>query len=419
MKSGFIRTRNKLLIFILFLVFCVLVKAEEETNNLWERDSITDGFWGLNDALKDDGIELSFSLTQIYQQNLQGGLSTHRRQGRHTGSYDLELWSDFERLLGIEGGRLYIHAEGGWSRKDIDETSVGSYFGVNGDFKGRRAMDITELWYEQALGESLAIIFGKMDLTQWFNTNAYANDENTQFLNNALINNPEIAPDFGLGVVVQWNFWEQWTLSGAVADAQADIRETGFNTAFHDEDFFFSVFELGKAVEIDLGQGPLSGGYRVGMWIDWQEKEKFSNGQNKRGDNGVYLSCDQMVYKEHSNPVDTQGLGLFGRYGHKDDNVNETGDFWSIGFQYEGLLEGRDRDILGFGFAQGFFSDYDGANEGIGYSEDYESVYEVYYHTNVTPWLEITPSLQYVVNPGGDESVDDALIFGTRAFIVF
>jgi carbohydrate-selective porin OprB len=172
--------------------------------------------------------------------------------------------------LGVEGGRLYIHAEGGWSRKDIDETSVGSFFGVNGDFKGRRAMDITELWYEQAIEESLTVIFGKMDLTQWFITNAYANDENTQFLNNGLINNPGIVPDFGLGIVVQWSFWEQWMLSGAVADSQADIRETGFNTAFHGEDFFFSIFELSKAVEIDLGQGPISGGYRVGLWTDWQ-----------------------------------------------------------------------------------------------------------------------------------------------------
>ena len=118
--------RRILLIFISVFSFSVFVKADEETNNLWERDSVTDGFWGLNDALEDDGIQFSLSLTQIYQQNLQGGLSTHRRQGRHTGSYDLELWSDFEKLLGVEGGRLYIHAEGGWSRKDIDETSVGS-----------------------------------------------------------------------------------------------------------------------------------------------------------------------------------------------------------------------------------------------------------------------------------------------------
>ncbi|MHC4759398.1 MAG: carbohydrate porin [Planctomycetota bacterium] len=409
--------KRKFIIIVIFVLsFSIFVKAEEKTSNLWERNSITDGFWGLNNVLEDDGIELGLSLTQIYQQNLKGGLSTHRRQGRHTGSYDLELWADFEKLLGVKGGRLYIHTEGGWSRKDIDETSVGSFFGVNGDFKGRRSMDVTELWYEQALGESLTVIFGKMDLTQWFNTNAYTNDENTQFLNNALINNPALVPDFGLGVVVNYSFLEQWTLSGAIADSQADIRETGFNTAFHGEDFFFYIFELGKTAEIDFGQGPVKGGYRVGLWIDCQEKEQFSNSKNKRGDTGVYLSCDQMVYKENSEPADTQGLGLFGRYGHKDDKVNETGNFWSIGFQYEGLFEGRDRDVLGFGFAQGFFSDYDDANEGMGYSEDY---CEVYYNTKITPWLEISPSLQYIINPGGDDSVSDALILGARAYMVF
>jgi len=401
--------RKWMVVFLIFNLFCCVAAKGQQDNDLWQRDSITNGFFGLNSELEDSGVELGFSLTQIYQQNLQGGLSTHRRQGRHTGSYDLELAVDFEKLLGIKGGRLYMLTEGSWSRRDIDQTSVGSIFGVNGDFKGRRSMDVTELWYEQAFGDGLTVIFGKMDLTQWFDTSAYANDENTQFLNNALINNPAIPfPDYGMGIVVSVTPMENWTISGAVADAQADIRETGFNTAFHDEDFFFYIFEVAKASEVDFGRGPLAGSYRAGLWIDCQEKQQFSNGKNKRDDTGAYLSCDQMVYKESNDPADTQGLGVFGRYGYADSNLNEVTNLWSLG-----------ADVLGFGFAQGFLSDSRGANGGIGYSEDYESVYELYYNTKVTPWLEISPSLQYVVNPGGAGTAGDALILGARAFMVF
>ncbi len=423
--------RKWTVVFLIFNLFCCVAAKGQQDNDLWQRDSITNGFFGLNSELEDNGVELGFSLTQIYQQNLQGGLSTHRRQGRHTGSYDLELAVDFEKLLGIKGGRLYMLTEGSWSRRDIDQTSVGSIFGVNGDFKGRRSMDVTELWYEQAaLDGALLVRFGKMDLTGGFlhhncpvafDCSMYANDENTQFLNNALINNPTIPfPDFGLGIAVHYSQPESiWYVSGAAADAQADIRETGFNTAFHDEDYFFYILETGVTPQFSSEQGSLQGVYRAGVWFDCQEKTQFSNNKNRHDDRGLYLSCGQMVYKENNNPDDTQGLGLFGRYGYADSNLNEITNFWSVGFQYEGLIEGRNADVLGFGFAQGFLSNSKGSNGGVGYSDDYESVCELYYNTKVTPWLEISPSLQYVVNPGGAGTAGDALILGARAFMVF
>jgi len=141
-----------------------------EHNNLWGRKTLTNGFFGLNDELADSGIELGLSATQIYQQNVRGGISTHRRAGRYSGSYDLELTADLEKLLGIEGGSLYMLTEGVWSKSaGIDAPSVGSAFGVNGDARSRRSMDVTELWYQQSMfDDSLRVRIGKMDLTGGF-----------------------------------------------------------------------------------------------------------------------------------------------------------------------------------------------------------------------------------------------------------
>ena len=55
-----------------------------------------------------------FGLTQIYQQNVHGGLSTSERDGRYAGSYDLESTLDLESLVGLENAGLYILVEGGW-----------------------------------------------------------------------------------------------------------------------------------------------------------------------------------------------------------------------------------------------------------------------------------------------------------------
>ena len=61
---------------------------------------------------------------------------------------------------------MYMLTEGSWSKYGgIDEPSVGSMFGVNGDGSSRRAIDVTELWYEQSfLDETFRIRLGKMDL---------------------------------------------------------------------------------------------------------------------------------------------------------------------------------------------------------------------------------------------------------------
>ena len=232
------------------------------------QDTLTNGFWGLNEALEPTGVEFAFSLTNIYQQNARGGTSTSRHQGRFSGSYDLEMSADLERLFGAEAAELYMLAEGTWSRRSIDDTSVGSAFGVNGDFAPREAFNIIEFWVQQSFfDDTLQLRIGKLDMAGTFDCsgcpvsfdgNMYANDENMQFLNLALVNNPTIPlPDYGLGAILHWNPIENWYLSVGAADAQADKRETGFNTAFHDEDYFLYLAETGITPQLDSANGPL------------------------------------------------------------------------------------------------------------------------------------------------------------------
>ena len=290
-------------------------------------------------------------------------------------------------------------------------------------------MDITELWYEQAfLDETLRIRLGKMDLTGGFehhncpvsfDCSNYANDETTQFLNGALINNPTIPfPDYGLGIAVHYNPVGSWYVSAAVADAQADIRETGFRTTFHKEDYLFYIFETGITPQLHSDNGPLQGAYRAGLWYDPQPKAKADYadaGKSYRDDVGLYFTCDQMLIKENNDQQDNQGLGAFLRYGYANSKRNDIANFFSIGFQYQGLFEDRDDDVLGVGFAHGVFSNSASAT----YTDDYESALELYYSAQLTPWLAVSPSIQYIANPGGDKNISDAVVLGLRAQMSF
>jgi len=382
------------------------------------------------DALADDGIEFVAGLTGIYQQNVRGGLSTHRRAGRFSGSYDLELSINSEKIFGFEGGYFFLHGEGSWSKHGgIDEPSVGSAFGVNGDGAPRRSLDLVEFWYEHSFMDGkLLLRLGKIDLTGGFECRGcpvsfdgsmFANDETSQFLNGALVNNPTIPfPDYGLAVVAHYSPDDFWYVSGGVQDAQADGRETGFNTTFHDEDYFFYIVETGITPRLNSANGPLQGAYRIGMWYDPQPKassDRADAEMYERDDTGLYISCDQMLNKENSDPEDSQGLGTFLRYGYANGKRNDITAFWSFGFSYQGLLDGRDDDVLGVGFAHGTFSD----SADMTYTDDYEAVVEMYYNACITPQLNISPSVQYVMNPGGDDSVSDAIILGVRAQFVF
>jgi carbohydrate-selective porin OprB len=53
------------------------------------------------------------------------------------------------------------------------------------------------------------------------------------------------------------------------------------------------------------------------------------------------------------------------------------------------------------------------------YSDDYENVLELYYSAALTGWLNISPSVQYISNPGGDRTVSDAVVLGLRLQMIF
>lgn len=414
--------------FFIFIVLlnlaCVCIGGNEKVprdsfcRDFWEQETLTNGVWGLGDKLAGSGLEIGLGVTNIYQQNVHGGISTHRKAGRFSSSYDLEVSTNLQKLLGIEGGGLFAHIEGGWpDTEGIDVVSVGSAFGVNVDATGNNTILVKQFYYEGSIfNDSFTLMIGKIDFTGIFDASAYADDETSQFLNGAFVDDPTIPfPDYSLGVVLSRNLTDSWYIIGGVADAQADRRETGFRTTFHGEDYFFYVLETGVTAQLASAKGLLQGAYRVGLWNDPQPKAHSDSGKYFRDDVGFYLSCDQMLAKENSDPRDNQGLGTFFRCGYASSKKNDITNFWSAGFQYQGLIEGCDDDVLSVGFAHGVFCD----KASLTYPEGYESVTELYYNARICPYLSVSPSIQYIANPGGAKDVSDAVAVGVRAQMSF
>ncbi|MCL2700814.1 MAG: carbohydrate porin [Phycisphaerae bacterium] len=395
--------------------------TSSETPSIWERDRLMDGWFDCRDQASDKGLDVNLTVINVYQQNFHGGLSTHRKAGRYSGYYNLELMVDFDKLKFIPGGSVYALAGGSWS-EGIDGPSVGSLSNVNGGARGYRSIDLLELWYQQRLlDDRIRIRAGKIDLTggpgdgsshpMWFDTNAYANCEKTQFLNGALVINPLIPfPEQGLGTVLYISPVDEVYVLLGVADSQADRRTTGFASAFKHDTRVIAMAEVGVTPKFDSPNGPMPGGYRVGMWYDPQPKLTFA-GDVKRNDVGLYANFDQMIFKENDDKNDKQGLGVFGRFGLADGDVSPTRQFYSAGLSYQGLIPTRDNDVIGIGIASGCL------NRDFGFDRRRETALELFYNVQITPWLMLTPGLQHITHAGGENR--DALVGGLRLQVVF
>jgi porin len=400
--------------------------------SLDKNDYLTGNWGGFRDKMVESGVSVNLDFYSVYQGNVHGGNDTKDAQ-RFTGEYNLHIGLDLEKLLKLKGSYFYVRGRGDFGNGLDGTDKIGDVFGVNGNTIGYRSMDVVEAWYHQSFFDSkLQFRLGKIDMSGTIDCrgcplsidgNAFANDAQTQFLNNALVNNPTIPfPDMGLGAVAYYNPIEWFYLTAGVADAQADSRTTGFNTAFHDEDYFVSMYEFGFTPEIPTKKAPLAGNYRFGLWYDPQPKEMYFNDYNgqldarfKRDDVGFYTSFDQMIYRE--NDEDDQGMGLFFRYGFAPSDANFLEDFWSVGGQYQGLIPTRNDDVLGLGVAQGFMTNdlgyYDGYNPGR------ETAFELYYAIQITKWMTISPDIQYIMDPGANHDGQDATVMGIRLGMQF
>lgn len=384
----------------------------------FERETLTDNWFGLADEMAELGITIDAGVTQIYQIATRGPV-THRRSGRYAGSYDIEGDWDLETAFGLSGSRIYIHVEGGWS-DGLNASSVGAIQEVNGDAFGYDPIVVTELFWKQRFFDGrVRFRVGKLDLgggfqqrfaETGFDTNRYANDETSHFLNAALVNNPTIPfPDYPLAMTVMVEPIKNLCLHAAVADAEAHRNTSGFKSAFSGKPNYFFIYEAHLMAQLPTPNGKMPGGYRVGFWHDTSDKDRHDGSRESSNDFGVYTSVNQMLFKETPDDPDCeQGLGVFGRLGLADGDVNEIHTAWSAGAQYQGLIPTRPDDVLAFGVAQSFL------DTRAGFSKDNETAFEIYYKIMATPWLEISPSIQHIVNPGGAAGAPDATVFGIR-----
>ncbi|MCK9614663.1 MAG: carbohydrate porin [Candidatus Omnitrophica bacterium] len=344
------------------------------------------------------GLDISAGATMVVQgtNNVNNASDdANRNISRTDGSYstDITIGKEFEQIT----GRAFLHLENGQGAGLEDNLTL--YSNVNRDADDDVNVRVTEAWYEQGLfNDKAAITFGKLDPTVYFDDNAVANDETTQFLGRIFRNSPTIEfSDNTMGIRLAYMPKEWVEFNYGVFDGNNDWEKITDN-----------LVSMGQ-VTFKTNFFNLPGNYRILGWRNNVYHTKWlDDTQTKENAYGFGLSFDQKA-----NDVVT----LFTRYGWQNPEVynpeiTATGDLnysleqsWSAGFQIEGKPWGRENDVVAFAVGQIFPSDdYKEATGRLGKTEGH---LEAYYKIYCNKHLSVSPDFQYIWNPFGKDIADD------------
>lgn len=337
-----------------------------------------------------------------------------------SGSMDLFVRADLGALDLPLSTRFLLHV------KSNDEANVNAdtlaLADVFDDADFDEAFHVAQLWFEQGfLDERVRLRAGRIEQQVVIDRNAYANAEDLQFMNAFLDNNPLVPLKSGLGAALFLQPVRCLELAVGVADGDGRPRQTGFQSMFDDFPSLVAYAELTLHAALAGPRGRLPGSYRVGLFRDGSERAVFGRQaadggpRTRRGHLGLWVSLDQLLWRERAE--DDQGLGAFLRYAFADERVSRLEQFFSAGFQYAGLLPGRDADVLGVGAYHTRPSSV--YQRWVDPTFGAETALEAYYRIQVLPWLALTPDVQLVVDPGGLERNRNAVVLGLRTRVRF
>lgn len=263
-----------------------------------------------------------------------------------------------------------------------------TFVGLNGDAGTTQSPDsidrlnILEAWAEFTMfNEAITITAGKVDLTNYFDNNASANDETMQFISNSFINNASFAvPSNSPGLRVRTTLFKRYHLQ--------------FGLASQDNTGAMLLNDLYKIASLGWTFAPDS---------PFESNLRFYGYQVPVADDsyGWGTSFDKLIFGSYN---------IFARYGQ---NLNKLADFygikssWSAGVRFEQTIASQ---VLAFGIAYGENTAYE-------QSIEKEKVMEIYLRRQINKWSHISPHFQYVWNAKGTQQKYP--VFGIRTNFTF
>ena len=409
----------------------------QNTWGIWTRPTLTGDWGGLRTGLQDSGITFAGRSTH-FGFGVAGGINAPAPPPlglgdtfKYTGRGEYDLIFDLEKFGGLPHGKLLVRAEHWYGEYGNVSLNTGAFSPAVFAAATPTAPNdpgvpyITNFLFTQPLSEEFVVFAGKKDVLGAADQDEFAGGDGTeQFLNQALVANPAFLlglpyTSFTTGIVMP----RKWgAMSAYVYDPQDRTRD------------FLSVGNLfskgvivGGEVKVKTNFFGLNGDHHVGgMWkhVDLTDlsfaepppgvyPEPTVPGFPTLPDSfTVYYGFDQYLVQFADDPE--RGYGLFGRASVSDGNPTPVSYFLSAGVGGFSPVGRQRGDKFGIGWYYVGASNQFGAIPQAIFGPRNGTGVEAYYNFQVTPWLNISPDVQYIL-PEASAIADDAFVYGVRA----
>jgi porin len=372
------------------------------------------GSWGgVRDELEMKGVSFSMAYSGQLAANPVGGETPDGASW--IGDWSLATFVDFQRWFGSPH-RTYFTASFDLGTGNIGLTPdyVGNYFPVqlssSGDPHPQTRL-VHAAFGAQLFGDSTEFVAGRIITGDDFATVQRA----CTSLNQSVCGNP-IAGASTVSFPTYPN--AAWGARGKVKPGDSWYAQAGaylvypdlFDPDLHGVEFdapdgsgVLAIGEGGFNVGKRAGASGLPGTYKAGAYVDTETLTNIQTGADQRETWGAYMMGEQMVYGEDDSY--SNGLWVWLALSYAPPDVNDVTFMAAGGLSYVGPFAARPNDTLSFVAAAGVFSTYLPG-------QSVETVLELNYRAQILPAVYIQPDVQYVINPDGKSSIDDALVVG-------
>ena len=399
--------------------------SAQSAYNIWTSNNLLGDLGGLRTAAGQNGVTLGIQDTENLLGNVSGGVKQGTTmQGVTTATLQANTDS-----WGLAGGKLNVSA------LQIHGENLSPYYlddlqTANGD-ESENATRLWELWYDQAFDhDAFDIKIGQQSIDQEF----VVSKNSGLFVNTAagwpLVPTSDLYaggptyPLSSLGVRAKASASKDVTILAGVFD---DNPPGGpFIDDPQSDDAGGVRFNLNTGVlfiaelQYALNQ---SGTYKLGFWYDTapfpdQSSDTASPAQ-RHGNFSIYGVVDQTIWTEGGSGG--RSLNVFARLMGAPADRNLISFSANGGVTLTAPLPGRKNDTAGIDLGVGQVSGQTTPARGA------ETLIELTYQAQLTPWLQLQPDAQFVLNPGGgidnpgnpSQPLRDEVVVGVRTTVTF
>ena len=371
----------------------------------WD-ETLTRGWDGFRDKIRDLGVTPSGSYYSALQTNVTGG--PHQIWG-YVGVFTTALDVNFEKLLKIPGMSLYFSDL--WGTGSNLTASLGSVFPVNPDYSVGAHLGETYL-QQTFLHGGLTIAAGRLGAEYTFaSLPVFGN-----YVSGAINSTPESLVANDLSFVgpppgLEWGAQAIYNVTSTV-EAAAGIFNTNANSANNGNVFVLQQGNKGALVTAQLSylynqnsnDKGMPGQYTAGFFEDNNAFATLPLGnRTSNGNSGIFILGQQMLYRPEG-PGTTEGLTVWAAWTYSSKQlVSSMPAFGGAGFSYEGLIKQRKKDIVSVAWIYGKTSTFIP-------SATAAKMFEANYQWAPTRYITVIPDFQYIWRPTGTSGPGSAVL---------